>query len=173
MRRGMVNSQVVTIFNGIFEPQKSSKNAKSFAKRRRRIFWRCGVTILALTMTPPTRNERRAKSLTGKFLSPEIACDSCLERITGDECGLKKRASSMRRARNAIQRRTDAEWALIEPFIPPAERGGRPRRTNMREVMTRCATFCAPAANGGGFPKIFRRVRRSTAISGMVAVRCA
>jgi transposase len=30
---------------------------------------------------------------------------------------------------------TDAEWALIEPFIPPAERGGRPRRTNMREVM--------------------------------------
>lgn len=30
---------------------------------------------------------------------------------------------------------TDAEWALIEPFIPPAARGGRPRRTNMREVM--------------------------------------
>ena len=30
---------------------------------------------------------------------------------------------------------TDAEWALIEPLIPPAERGGRLRKTDMREVM--------------------------------------
>jgi transposase len=30
---------------------------------------------------------------------------------------------------------TDAEWALIEPLIPPAERGGRPRKTDVREVM--------------------------------------
>ena len=30
---------------------------------------------------------------------------------------------------------TDAEWALVEPFIPPAQRGGRPRKTDMREVM--------------------------------------
>ncbi len=29
---------------------------------------------------------------------------------------------------------TDAEWALIEPLIPPARRGGRPRRVDMREV---------------------------------------
>jgi transposase len=30
---------------------------------------------------------------------------------------------------------TDAEWVLIEPMIPPAQRGGRPRATDMREVM--------------------------------------
>ena len=30
---------------------------------------------------------------------------------------------------------TDAEWALIEPLLPPAGRGGRPRKTDMREVM--------------------------------------
>jgi transposase len=30
---------------------------------------------------------------------------------------------------------TDAEWALIEPLIPPARRGGGKRRVNMREVV--------------------------------------
>ena len=30
---------------------------------------------------------------------------------------------------------TDAEWALIEPMIPPARRGGRPRDVNVREVV--------------------------------------
>ena len=30
---------------------------------------------------------------------------------------------------------TDAEWALVAPFIPPARSGGRPRTTDMREVM--------------------------------------
>ena len=29
---------------------------------------------------------------------------------------------------------TDAEWALIEPLVPPARRGGRPRHVDMREV---------------------------------------
>ena len=30
---------------------------------------------------------------------------------------------------------TDAEWALLAPFIPPAEPGGRPRTTNIRELL--------------------------------------
>ena len=30
---------------------------------------------------------------------------------------------------------TDAEWALVEPMIPPARRGGRPRDVNVREVL--------------------------------------
>ena len=30
---------------------------------------------------------------------------------------------------------TDEEWALIEPLIPPAKHGGRPRRVVVREVM--------------------------------------
>ncbi len=30
---------------------------------------------------------------------------------------------------------TDAQWALIEPLIPPAKSGGRPREVDMREVV--------------------------------------
>ena len=30
---------------------------------------------------------------------------------------------------------TDREWALVAPLIPPAKRGGRPRSTDMREVV--------------------------------------
>jgi transposase len=30
---------------------------------------------------------------------------------------------------------TDAEWALVEPLIPPAKRGGRPRDVDIREVL--------------------------------------
>jgi putative transposase len=34
---------------------------------------------------------------------------------------------------------TDAQWAIVEPMIPPAKpstRGGRPRKVDMREVLT-------------------------------------
>jgi transposase len=30
---------------------------------------------------------------------------------------------------------TDGEWARLEPLIPPAKPGGRPRETNMREAI--------------------------------------
>ena len=30
---------------------------------------------------------------------------------------------------------TDAEWAIVEPLIPPARRGGRRRSVNTREVL--------------------------------------
>lgn len=30
---------------------------------------------------------------------------------------------------------TDREWEIIEPVIPPAKRGGRPRTADMREVV--------------------------------------
>jgi putative transposase len=30
---------------------------------------------------------------------------------------------------------TDEQWKLIEPFLPPAEPGGRPRSTDLREVV--------------------------------------
>src|SRR5829696_2912605 len=30
---------------------------------------------------------------------------------------------------------TDAQWALLEPLIPPAKPGGRPRSTDVREVV--------------------------------------
>jgi putative transposase len=30
---------------------------------------------------------------------------------------------------------TDAQWAILEPWIPPPRPGGRPRKTDMREVL--------------------------------------
>ncbi len=30
---------------------------------------------------------------------------------------------------------TDKQWALLEPLIPPARPGGRPRKTEMRRVL--------------------------------------
>ena len=30
---------------------------------------------------------------------------------------------------------TDREWAVIEPFMPPRKRTGRPRTTDLRDVM--------------------------------------
>ena len=30
---------------------------------------------------------------------------------------------------------TDAKWALVAPLIPPAKRGGRPRKVDVREVL--------------------------------------
>jgi putative transposase len=30
---------------------------------------------------------------------------------------------------------TDAQWAFLEPLIPPAKHGGRPREVDMREVL--------------------------------------
>ena len=47
---------------------------------------------------------------------------------------------------------TDAEWALVEPAIPPAKRGSRRRAVNVREVLnaifyvlsTGCHVWMAP-----------------------------
>jgi putative transposase len=41
---------------------------------------------------------------------------------------------------------TDGEWALVAPFIPPARTGGRPRSSNMREVLNAILYV----AGGGG-----------------------
>jgi len=30
---------------------------------------------------------------------------------------------------------SDAEWTLLEPLIPPAKAGGRPRSVNMRQIL--------------------------------------
>ena len=30
---------------------------------------------------------------------------------------------------------TDAQWAILEPLVPPAKHGGRPRTVNIREVI--------------------------------------
>ena len=47
---------------------------------------------------------------------------------------------------------TAGEWAQLEPLIPPAKPGGRPRQTNMREALNaifyllRTGCSCAPSS---------------------------
>src|SRR3974377_1156917 len=45
------------------------------------------------------------------------------------------RVRHMARKERYISDLTDGEWELIKPMIPEAQRGGRPRKTDMREVM--------------------------------------
>ncbi len=45
------------------------------------------------------------------------------------------RAMYKRPAGRSPSRMTDGEWAVLEPSIPPASPGGRPRTTDMREAM--------------------------------------
>jgi putative transposase len=36
---------------------------------------------------------------------------------------------------------TDAQWAILEPLVPPGKHGGRPRTVNMREVVNTILYF--------------------------------
>lgn len=45
------------------------------------------------------------------------------------------RAHYERRCARYASDLTGAEWALIEPMMPSANRIGRPRKTNLREVV--------------------------------------
>ena len=61
---------------------------------------------------------------------------------------------------------TDYEWAHVEPFIPPAERGSGKRRTDMRAVMNGVMYVLEhglPVALS--FRRIFHHAVRSTTTS--------
>ena len=48
---------------------------------------------------------------------------------------------------------TDAEWALVEPFIPPAKRGGRQRTVDVREVLNGIFYVLATGCQWRALPK--------------------
>jgi transposase len=63
-----------------------------------------------------------------------------------------------RRARNRKGLRypsdlTDEEWALVEPMIPPAKRGGRKRSVNLREVLNGIFYVLSTGCQWGALPK--------------------
>jgi hypothetical protein len=44
---------------------------------------------------------------------------------------------------------TDEPWAILQPLMPPAKPGGRPRELDMREVLTTpSCPATEPAVNG-------------------------
>ncbi|WP_102324117.1 IS5 family transposase [Komagataeibacter saccharivorans] len=50
---------------------------------------------------------------------------------------------------------TDAGWALIMPFVPPAKRGGRPRTADMREVVNAILHIASGGCAWRLLPKCF------------------
>ena len=48
---------------------------------------------------------------------------------------------------------SDLEWALVEPMIPPARRGGRPRDVNVREVLNAVFYVLATGCQWQALPK--------------------
>jgi transposase len=69
---------------------------------------------------------------------------------------------------------TDAEWLILEPLIPPAKPGGRPRTVNIREIVngiyyvlrSGCAWRMMPCTDRSGqCPTICRHGKPFTATS--------
>ena len=50
---------------------------------------------------------------------------------------------------------TDAEWALIAPLLPPARPGGRPRTTDLREVVNAILYLASSGCQWRMLPKDF------------------
>src|SRR5256885_13991106 len=48
---------------------------------------------------------------------------------------------------------SDGEWALIEPAIPPAKRGGRRREVNVREVLNAILYVLSTGCQWQALPK--------------------
>src|SRR2546423_13621897 len=48
---------------------------------------------------------------------------------------------------------TDDEWALVEPLIPPARRGGNKRHVDEREVMNGIMYILSTGCQWRGVPK--------------------
>src|SRR5512132_4018461 len=48
---------------------------------------------------------------------------------------------------------TAAEWALVEPFVPPAKRGGRRRTVDVREVLNGILYVLATGCQWRALPK--------------------
>jgi len=48
---------------------------------------------------------------------------------------------------------SDAEWALVEPMIPPGRRAGRPRGVNLREVLNAIFYMLATGCQWQALPK--------------------
>ena len=62
---------------------------------------------------------------------------------------------------------TDTEWTLLAPLIPAAKPGGRPRTTDMREVVNAILQACGAGPSVADvFPPILCPIKRSTIISG-------
>jgi transposase len=62
-------------------------------------------------------------------------------------------AAAARRGLRYPSDMSDAEWALVEPMIPPGRRGGRPRGVNLCEVLNAIFYVLATGCQWQALPK--------------------
>ncbi len=60
---------------------------------------------------------------------------------------------------------TDAEWALIEQFLPVPAKVGRPRKIDLRKLVEAILYMASTGCQWRAIPKSFRPVQRCRAIS--------
>ncbi|MDX6751632.1 transposase, partial [Geminicoccaceae bacterium 1502E] len=65
-----------------------------------------------------------------------------------------RRDYARRRVRYATDL-TEGEWRLIEAFMPPARRVGRPRTTDLREVMNAILYMASTGCQWAMLPREF------------------
>jgi len=65
----------------------------------------------------------------------------------------KHRRAADRRGLRYPSDLSDAEWALVEPMIPPAKRGGRRREVNVREVLNGIFYVLSTGCQWNALPK--------------------
>jgi hypothetical protein len=65
---------------------------------------------------------------------------------------------------------TAAEWALVEPLIRPAKRGGRPRTVNVREVLNAVCLSALDRLSVEGSPKGSAAAQHGLGVSRLVGM---
>jgi transposase len=65
------------------------------------------------------------------------------------------RLPARRETRRFASDLSDSEWGLVAPIIPPARRGGRPRDTNVREVLNGLLYLLRTGCQWKALPKDF------------------
>ena len=60
---------------------------------------------------------------------------------------------------------SDAEWALVEPMVPPAKHGGRPRDVNVREVLNAICYVLSTGCQWQALPRTCHRRAQRTITS--------
>jgi len=66
---------------------------------------------------------------------------------------------------------TDDEWALIEPLIPPARRGGNKRHVDEREVMNGIMYVLSTGCQWRAIPKDLPPTQHGARLSRLVELR--
>ena len=96
------------------------------------------------------------------------SCGQATSGICRSRCSCRRGSHELAAGRNYLRYPsdlTDAEWALIEPGLPPAKPGGNKRTVNLREIANGLMYILSTGCHGARFRKTCRHARPCTIIS--------